>query len=988
MPFISQLIGRSGTRSTASPLKPKTVLVIGLGVLMLVAGVCFASHKVPDKELTARRGTFSFIPRDIREAFVEYRDLAGPAAAGTFVLITVGWAAAEALARAWQKRRNEELAANAVLLRVAPRVDEGGKWQAAADLWRAIHSTLARPDWQTWLGAGTHLSLEMVQIAGERVAFYLWAPHPVTETIVRQLRATYAGLEVETLVKSGADGAPTGEIDDYLDKAGGENAQWLWADLGLTGEPWRSLRSDFAADPLPSLLSTLEGLSPGNELAAIHFILRPAADGWQGEGEAFVRKMRGDDLKPGQPRPKLGTAEREMLRRIERKAQTRGYDLCLRVTVTGQGGVGSNPSAELRANLDRLVRVFDQFAEDNALGVRKSGDGNDPSAGSGQALYRVKGRYFPAGWGRSVVSVEELAAMAHLPNRDVTGVSILRARARTEKPSPVSFLGPGEKRIVLGRFADVPSFGNGWNSVPYPLPGLRGLLNLPTDGAGANGAGAGTSETERPVGIPLIDARRHFHVIGPTGVGKSTLLLNMIYQYLANFPEAAVWLQEPHQDLTHKLVMRVPLWREKDVVWLDVMDPERVIGINPLDAPEGVDLDALAADVMGVIKKVMGASWDTAVQMQEILDNALQAVLAGQPEPTMLHVYRLLTDADYRYDLTARLSDAVAAPYWQSLELKKERELDAMLSVPRRRVNAFLRNRIVRRIIAQPRSTVDFRAAIDGGKVILVQLDSRMGGSNRTFVGAMMMYKLFGAVMSRMDIPEEQRRQVAICVDEFQTFVAQSGDEFADILEQARKMGASLTLSHQHLGQLTKGGGDLINSVANNTGTKVVFRAEAADAPTFLRWLPELDTIQDLTTLGNYRCYVRPLVGGSPQPVCTLYTYADPPIPDPEGELHDSPRGEPDPLPPHPGGEALEDLKRVRAMPSGEARKNHLVTLPEHGWASYLAARRYHDALRRNQLIERPELIPDKLARIRALVRLGYGTPHYETEALTEKVIG
>jgi type IV secretory pathway VirB4 component len=98
-----------------------------------------------------------------------------------------------------------------------------------------------------------------------------------------------------------------------------------------------------------------------------------------------------------------------------------------------------------------------------------------------------------------------------------------------------------------------------------------------------------------------------------------------------------------------------------------------------------------------------------------------------------------------------------------------------------------------------------------------------MGEQNRTFIGAMMMYKLFSTIMSRMDIPEEQRRQVAICVDEFQTFVGQSGKEFADILEQARKMGASLTLAHQHLGQLAEG--DLVRSVANNTGTKVVFRA-------------------------------------------------------------------------------------------------------------------------------------------------------------------
>jgi hypothetical protein len=378
MPLISRL---TAGRQDGSPLQARTVLVVVLGVLLLVAGVCFGSYRIPDKQLTARRGAFSFISRDLREAFVEeYRSMAGPAAAGACVLLSAGWAAAESLARSWQKRRNLELAGNAVLLRVAPRVDEKSKWQTAADLWRAVHSTLARPGWQVWLGAGQHFSLEMVQLAGERVAFYLWCPRPLAETLVRQLRAVYAGLEVETLFKSGPDGSPGGEIDDYLDKVGQESA-WLWADLGLSGEPWRALRSDFAADPLPSLLSTLEGLAPGNQLAAVQVILRPAPRGWQAGGRAYVRKLRGDGLQPGQPRPRLGGAERDVVRRIEAKSQTLGYDLCLRLAVCGRGDVA--------ANLDRLVRVFDQFGADNALVVRRSGDEGE--------RYRIRGRFFPAG---------------------------------------------------------------------------------------------------------------------------------------------------------------------------------------------------------------------------------------------------------------------------------------------------------------------------------------------------------------------------------------------------------------------------------------------------------------------------------------------------------------------------------------------------------------------------------------------------------------
>src|SRR5512136_2500331 len=188
-------------------LDPKKVLVVVLAALLLAAGLSFGSYRLAEKDLTARRGPLAAIPRNARQVFVDSRGAVGPAAATVFVLVASGWAGATALARAWQKSRNQELAANAVLLRIAPRVDEQSKWQTAGDLWRAIHSTLERPGWQTWLGAGLHFSLEVVQLAGERVTFYLWSPRPLAETLVRQLRATYAGLEIETLVRSGGDGA-------------------------------------------------------------------------------------------------------------------------------------------------------------------------------------------------------------------------------------------------------------------------------------------------------------------------------------------------------------------------------------------------------------------------------------------------------------------------------------------------------------------------------------------------------------------------------------------------------------------------------------------------------------------------------------------------------------------------------------------------------------------------------------------------------------
>ncbi len=125
-------------------MSPKKLLSIILGSLILIAGVCFGSYQLEEKVLIGRRGYLAAIPRDYREQFVEYRFATGAGAVGLFVVIAAGWAGVETLARTWQRQRNRELAQNAVLLKIAPRVDDSSKWQAAGQLWGAVHSTMAR----------------------------------------------------------------------------------------------------------------------------------------------------------------------------------------------------------------------------------------------------------------------------------------------------------------------------------------------------------------------------------------------------------------------------------------------------------------------------------------------------------------------------------------------------------------------------------------------------------------------------------------------------------------------------------------------------------------------------------------------------------------------------------------------------------------------------------------------------------------------------
>lgn len=341
-------------------------------------------------------------------------------------------------------------------------------------------------------------------------------------------------------------------------------------------------------------------------------------------------------------------------------------------------------------------------------------------------------------------------------------------------------------------------------------------------------------------GVPfLLDAatrRRHLHVVGQTGAGKSTLFSNLIAQDLA--AGRGVGLIDPHGSLAMDALGSVPSRRAHELVYLDPSDMDRPIGFNVLDGVEA-DQHPVAADgVVAAFHHVWPDSWGP--RLEYLLTHALRALLAN-PGSTLLGVPRLFTDDTYRARILAKVHDPVLLAFWRNEWDSYDGRFRTEATAPiLNKLGKVLADNRLRNIVAQPKSTIDLRRIMDEGRILIVNLaKGPLGEGTSHLLGALLSTALATAALSRADTPEANRRPFYLFADEFQNY-ASAG--FAVILSEARKYALSLTLGHQYLGQLTD---TLRQAVLGNAASFVAFRVGAEDAPLLAAHLalkPEIDT--------------------------------------------------------------------------------------------------------------------------------------------------
>jgi hypothetical protein len=377
-------------------------------------------------------------------------------------------------------------------------------------------------------------------------------------------------------------------------------------------------------------------------------------------------------------------------------------------------------------------------------------------------------------------------------------------------------------------------------------------------------------------GIKRDDRRRHMYVIGKTGMGKTTLIENMVIQDILNGEGLA--FVDPHGDSVEKILNYIPAERINDVVYFNPADTDFPIAFNPLEAVDPKYKHLVGSGLMGVFTKIWAGVWSS--RMEYILNNTILALL-DSPGNTLLGIARMLVNKTYRKKIIDNVKDPVVKSFWvdEFANYNDKFRTEAIAPI-QNKVGQFLSSAIIRNIVGQTKSTIDMREIMDSRKIFLINLSKgRIGEDNSALLGAMIITKLQLAAMSRVDVPEEERKDFYLYVDEFQNFATES---FANILSEARKYRLNLIVAHQYIGQLVHDKNTIVrDAIFGNVGTMITFRVGADDAEFLEKEFEPTYMLNDLVNLTKFNIYLKLMINGVASTPFSAQTLA--PISQPTG---------------------------------------------------------------------------------------------------------
>lgn len=591
-------------------------------------------------------------------------------------------------------------------------------------------------------------------------------------------------------------------VDEY--NIFSESGKVAFASLKLKSSPYYPLKvfKDLPVDPLSQVTSVLAKMGEG-EGASVQILVAPASNKWARHGRRFISKTKKAEANP--ETAKYAT-DAKTLEAIENKVSKPGFNAVIRIVVSSTSQESAN------AHLSNMVGAFTQFASD------QNGFTKDKIWFKRNFMVDFIYRYFPL-WGvKSVLTSEELATIYHFPNKSVTTPHIQRLTAK-RAPAPAKI---PEQGLFLGKSI------------------FRGV--------------------EKPVHIGIDDRRRHMYVIGKTGTGKSEFLKEMILQDIRN--GEGVCFIDPH-DSIDKILPLIPPERAEDVILFNPADQDRPMGLNMLEAKTEQQKHFIVASIVGLMYKLYDPHQTGIIgpRFEHAIRNAMLTVMAEEGN-TFVEVMRALTDSAFVQELLPKVQDPIVRRYWtdqiaQTSDFHKSEVLDYIVS----KFGRFVTNKLMRNIIGQSKSAFSFRDAMDQGKILLISLaKGSIGEENSNFLGLVLVPRILVAAMSRQDVPEDQRRDFYLYVDEFQNFAT---PDFATILSEARKYRLNLTVANQFIGQVEE---DVKNAVFGNVGTVVAFRVGVQDANYLQHEFQPVFSEADLINVDRYNAYVKTVVDGEPVP--------------------------------------------------------------------------------------------------------------------------
>ena len=529
-------------------------------------------------------------------------------------------------------------------------------------------------------------------------------------------------------------------------------------EFGLSSEFMRPLKTfpRFDADPLIGMLGAMGDLAFG-EVVVVQLLFRAARAPW---GESIVRSVidwQGEALFLDAPELTPGAKE---------KADRPIFAAVLRV---------ASRSPEVDRGLLLVRRVGGAFAQlGNPTGNELIALSNEDYPAGVHAADVLARRTHRAGM---LLNSQELVSLVHPPSTSVRATRLTREHRRT-KAVPKHLLG---NELILGTNTHV---------------GVTHQVSVGPD-----------------------QRLRHTHLVGASGTGKSTLLLNMLVQDMARGNGLA--LIDPHGDLIDQVLAHVPESRINDVILVDPADTEYPVGFNILSAHSDLEKTLLASDLVAVFRR-LSTSWGD--QMTSVLSNAILAFLESPRGGTLADLRRFLVEAEYRKEFLETVQDREVVYYWQKeFPLLTGRPQAPLLT----RLDAFLRPRLVRGMMTQTKG-LDFTNIMNSGKILLVKLaQGAIGEENAALLGSLCVAKIHQLALGRQSIAESERRPFYVYMDEFQHFVTPS---MATLLTGARKYRIGLVLAHQELRQLWNQDRDVAGAILANAATRICFRVGDDDA--------------------------------------------------------------------------------------------------------------------------------------------------------------
>ena len=357
-------------------------------------------------------------------------------------------------------------------------------------------------------------------------------------------------------------------------------------------------------------------------------------------------------------------------------------------------------------------------------------------------------------------------------------------------------------------------------------------------------------------GIRGLDRGKHIYVIGKTGMGKSTMLENMAIQDIQN-GEGIAFI-DPHGATAEKLLDFVPHERIKDVVYFAPFDTDHPIGFNVMEDVGYDKRHLVVSGLMGAVKRIWVDAWSA--RMEYILQNTLLALLE-YPDSTLLDVNRMLTNKKFRETVVAKITDPIVRGFWVE-EFAAFTDTYTREATPaiQNKIGQFTANPLIRNIVGQGKSSFDLRKIMDEKKIFIVNLSKgRMGETNASLLGSMLVVKIYLAAMSRADEPAARMVRLPrfyFYVDEFQSMM---NEAFADILSESRKYKLALTLANQYIEQMEE---EVRDAVFGNVGTLIVFRVGPFDAEVLETVFDPTFTPEDLVGLGIGQIYLTLMIDG------------------------------------------------------------------------------------------------------------------------------